>query len=233
MTLSPARSGRRQPALRLRTAPVLLALGGAAALPGCMMKSAAMATSAAFSSASGAVGSAVTAGVGMAGSASAASAPGIGEGALQLTQAEAAAVALQASLSDMAEGVETCLQSLGGGGVVENAVSKGWVLTQTAAQGQSAGRQIRKNTLRGTIMPNRSCSFRTGAVAASMATSKVQSLLDEKFSGRYRKGSPYGRKGPCDGYTVDLGAERAWIFFTAENGDVCTGSGAGVTVQKL
>jgi len=136
----------------------------------------------------------------------------------------------------LGEGLDTCLDGLRTEtAFAENLASRGWAagLESTPTDDGSKARSVQKASVRGTILPNGGCTFRVESVALARATQIARKQLDEKYDGAFVVGSPVGRTGPCDGFTVNLGARKARLYFTSATGDHCTRGGSGVTVTLL
>lgn len=140
----------------------------------------------------------------------------------------------------MTEGADRCLNAARfKANAAENLVSLGWEGAKSTSQapkrGQSKSQTITKLGVRGTILPSGTCVFRAKNVAQSTLARNLQSYLATHFDGQVTVGSPKGRTGPCDGYTIDAPGLKAWLYFTSEAGDVCfkSGDGSGLTVKLL
>ncbi|MGB0658673.1 MAG: hypothetical protein ACPGNV_00750 [Mangrovicoccus sp.] len=155
-----------------------------------------------------------------------------------IASADASTLNTQASASPaLSEGVDVCLDSLQAQTAIsENLAAKGWKLLQADAEntGQKKRQRMQKAGVDAYVIPDGGCTFRSDAVAAGTAMAETRERLRRKFQERLSEGSPYGRHGVCDGYTVDLGGQTAWVYFTAADGNVCQKSpGLGITTRII
>ncbi|MEM8730360.1 MAG: hypothetical protein AAGF79_10630 [Pseudomonadota bacterium] len=128
------------------------------------------------------------------------------------------------------EGVGNCLRANG------NAASADRLLT--AAGWEDGGmdgpnRVFLKNSVRGLVLPDGACVFRSENTLAYNADVAVRGVVSSLYPGALVEGTPSGARGPCDGFTLP-NARTAWVHYTNVNGGTCErGLGSGVTVQFL
>ena len=94
-------------------------------------------------------------------------------------------------------------------------------------------RVLTKNNVRGQILPEGHCLFRSEFAAVSDADTAVRGLANSLYPGGITNGRPGGTMGSCDGFTV-ASPRPAWVHYTSSTGTSCVGGfGSGVTVQFL
>lgn len=129
----------------------------------------------------------------------------------------------------IAEGVGNCLrgsaQTDRAAGLLQSA---GWE-TIGITNGTVA---LSKGNVRGFVLQDGNCVFRSDFTTTARVAETLTELTVSLYPGAVTPGTPSGRAGACDGLTVAAN-RRAWIAYTASNGDTCGGFGAGVSVQFL
>lgn len=129
----------------------------------------------------------------------------------------------------MAEGTANCLQA--GPNPTTSArllAAAGW-----ADAGMDSGMRVfTKNNVRGLILPEGHCTFRSEWTAMTDSDPAIRTLVNRLYPGSIKDGSPSGSTGQCDGFTVTSG-NRAWVHYTSSDGTACGTFGSGVTVQFL
>lgn len=158
---------------------------------------------------------------------------------VQQVNALSSATAATTPEASIAEGADSCLKAASSRvNAAENLTTYGWQGAKSAdeiAKSGNKSQSINKLGVRGTILPSGSCVFRADSVALSTLTQSMTSYLEENFEGSLTVGSPHGRTGACDGYTINAPSIKAWVYFTNAKGDHCSKSsdGSGLTVKLL
>lgn len=234
-------------AMSKRFSLLLILLTSSLALSGCLKRAVVATTAVAGAAAGAAVSATSTAAAGISSGASAATGglfggSGGAENALAV-QGGAEATSSQAPTAPpeqtITEGADACLKSAQyNTAILENLGSQGWQLSNNAvadAEGKPRTTTVSKPGVRGTVLPDGSCTFQAEDVAYTRLGAEVHENLVADFQGQFRRGSPDGRTGECDGYTIDTPDLRAWLYFTAVNGGSCTSarSGSSLTVRLL
>ncbi|MGV6850386.1 MAG: hypothetical protein ACWA5A_18585 [Marinibacterium sp.] len=137
--------------------------------------------------------------------------------------------------ANMAEGVANCLAA----GPDANAAGQllaaaGWTPETAPASGVEGRSDYIKGNVRGSVLADGNCVFRSELITTLPVDSKVREAVARTFpKAKVKKPANMG-DGPCDGFTLRQSRKnQAWIHYTDSTGDVCTRYGAGVVVQFL
>ncbi|CAN0586094.1 unnamed protein product, partial [Ectocarpus sp. 12 AP-2014] len=132
----------------------------------------------------------------------------------------------------MSEGTANCLR---GGPNPESTAqllsAAGWVDAGTETGSAGAMRVFTKNNVRGLILPQGHCSFRSEFANLEPSDTAIRNLVNSLYPGSIRNGAPDGTTGRCDGFT--LPRPDAWVHYTSPAGGTCRDFGTGVTIQFL